>query len=47
MAAIHDVQSWQSLGSREPSFEKNVVLVLKYVENWSVWLDPKILVKTI
>lgn len=37
---------WQVRARQDPSFERYVALDLAYVENWSVWLDLKILVKT-
>jgi len=38
---------WQVTARRDSSFEKNVVLDLDYIENWSVWFDLKILFKTL
>ncbi len=38
---------WQVTARRDPSFEKNVLLDLEYIENWDVLLDLKILLKTI
>lgn len=37
---------WQVRARQDPSFERYVALDLAYVENWSLWLDLKILVKT-
>jgi exopolysaccharide biosynthesis polyprenyl glycosylphosphotransferase len=37
---------WQVRARQDPSFEKYVGLDLTYVENWSFWLDLKILVRT-
>jgi len=38
---------WQVTARRDPSFEANMALDLDYIENWSLWLDMKILLKTI
>ncbi|HYH01452.1 MAG TPA: sugar transferase [Terriglobales bacterium] len=38
---------WQVTARWDPSFETNVALDLYYIENWSLWLDFKILLKTI
>jgi exopolysaccharide biosynthesis polyprenyl glycosylphosphotransferase len=38
---------WQTTARRDPSFETNMLLDLEYIENWSLWLDCKILAKTI
>jgi exopolysaccharide biosynthesis polyprenyl glycosylphosphotransferase len=38
---------WQVYGRRDPSFEKNMTLDLEYIETWSLWLDIKILLKTL
>jgi exopolysaccharide biosynthesis polyprenyl glycosylphosphotransferase len=37
---------WQVRARQDPSFHRYVALDLAYVENWSFWLDFKILVKT-
>jgi exopolysaccharide biosynthesis polyprenyl glycosylphosphotransferase len=37
---------WQVTARRDPSFEKNVELDLQYIENWTPWLDMKIIMKT-
>jgi lipopolysaccharide/colanic/teichoic acid biosynthesis glycosyltransferase len=37
---------WQVRARQDPSFERYVALDLAYVENWSLWLDLKILVRT-
>src|SRR5262249_31636556 len=38
---------WQVSARSDPSFEKNMELDLHYIENWSLWLDLKILLRTI
>ena len=38
---------WQVSGRNELTFEEWMVLDRKYIDNWSVWLDVKILLKTI
>lgn len=38
---------WQVKARRDPSFETNLALDLEYIENWSLWLDGKILLKTV
>jgi exopolysaccharide biosynthesis polyprenyl glycosylphosphotransferase len=38
---------WQTEARHDPSFEKNVALDSKYIENWSYLLDLKILLRTI
>jgi exopolysaccharide biosynthesis polyprenyl glycosylphosphotransferase len=38
---------WQISARTDPSFERTMQLDLEYIENWSFWLDLKILVKTI
>lgn len=37
---------WQVRARQDPSFERYVGLDLTYVENWSFWLDLKILIRT-
>lgn len=37
---------WQVRARHDPSFEQYVALDLAYVENWSVWMDLKILLRT-
>lgn len=51
-ALLHSVKSgltglWQVSGRSSLSFEKRVELELYYAQNWSFWLDIKILFKTI
>jgi exopolysaccharide biosynthesis polyprenyl glycosylphosphotransferase len=38
---------WQISARRDPSFRTNVLLDLEYIETWNIWLDVKILLKTI
>ncbi|HSS99043.1 MAG TPA: exopolysaccharide biosynthesis polyprenyl glycosylphosphotransferase, partial [Terriglobales bacterium] len=38
---------WQITARSDPSFERNMELDLEYIEHWSLWLDIKILWKTI
>lgn len=38
---------WQVQGRQDPSFESYVMLDLAYIENWSVWLDLKIVMRTV
>ena len=49
---LHSVKSgvtglWQVSGRSDLSFEKRVELEMYYAQNWSFWLDMKILFKTI
>jgi len=38
---------WQVHARQDPSFDSYISLDLAYVENWSIWLDIKIIVRTI
>jgi len=38
---------WQVQARQDPSFESYVSLDVTYIENWSVWLDIQILLRTI
>ena len=38
---------WQILARSDPSFDRNMKLDIEYMEHWSLWLDVKILCKTI
>ena len=51
-ALLHSVKSgltglWQVSGRSDLSFDKRVELELYYAQNWSFWLDIKILFKTV
>jgi exopolysaccharide biosynthesis polyprenyl glycosylphosphotransferase len=38
---------WQVNARRDPSFQTSMALDLEYIENWNLWLDMKILLKTV
>jgi len=38
---------WQVQGRQDPSFDSYVSLDVTYIENWSLWLDIKIIVRTV
>jgi exopolysaccharide biosynthesis polyprenyl glycosylphosphotransferase len=38
---------WQVQARQDPSFDSYISLDTAYIENWSIWLDMKILVRTI
>lgn len=38
---------WQVQGRQDPSFDSYISLDVTYIENWSVWLDLKIIMRTI
>jgi len=38
---------WQVMARSDPSFEKNMALDLEYIENWTLALDMKILLRTL
>lgn len=38
---------WQIMARRDPSFETSMTLDLEYIEGWSLWLDLKILLRTV
>jgi len=51
-ALLHSVKSgvtgiWQVSGRSELSFEERIELELYYAQNWTFWLDVKILFKTV
>jgi lipopolysaccharide/colanic/teichoic acid biosynthesis glycosyltransferase len=38
---------WQVQGRQDPSFASYVSLDVTYIDNWSIWLDFKIILRTI
>jgi exopolysaccharide biosynthesis polyprenyl glycosylphosphotransferase len=38
---------WQVQGRQDPSFASYVSLDVNYIDNWSIWLDFKIMVRTL
>jgi len=38
---------WQVQGRQDPSFDSYISLDVTYIENWSVWLDIKIILRTV
>lgn len=38
---------WQVQGRQDPSFDSYISLDVTYIENWSIWLDLKIILRTI
>ncbi len=38
---------WQVKGRRDPSFANYVAFDVEYIENWTLWLDFKILLRTL
>jgi exopolysaccharide biosynthesis polyprenyl glycosylphosphotransferase len=38
---------WQVQARRDPSFDTYVSLDVTYIDNWSIWLDLKIIIRTI
>jgi len=38
---------WQVQGRQDPSFDSYVSLDVTYIENWSIWLDLKIILRTV
>jgi exopolysaccharide biosynthesis polyprenyl glycosylphosphotransferase len=38
---------WQVQGRQDPSFASYVSLDMRYIDNWSIWLDFKIIIRTI
>lgn len=38
---------WQVQGRQDPSFDSYISLDVTYIENWSIWLDIKIILRTV
>jgi len=38
---------WQVMGRSDLTFDEMVMLDLYYAENWSLWLDTKIMLRTV
>jgi lipopolysaccharide/colanic/teichoic acid biosynthesis glycosyltransferase len=38
---------WQVQARKDPSFDNYISLDVTYIENWSIWLDMKIIARTI
>jgi lipopolysaccharide/colanic/teichoic acid biosynthesis glycosyltransferase len=38
---------WQVTARRDPSFERSVALDVEYIRNWNLWLDVRILCRTV
>lgn len=38
---------WQVTAREDPSFATSMLLDLEYIENWSLWLDVKLLMRTV
>jgi exopolysaccharide biosynthesis polyprenyl glycosylphosphotransferase len=38
---------WQVMARRDPSFERGMALDLEYIEHWNLWMDFRILCRTI
>ena len=38
---------WQVTARRDPSFEENVAFDLEYIDKWSLWVDIKVILKTV
>jgi exopolysaccharide biosynthesis polyprenyl glycosylphosphotransferase len=38
---------WQVQGRQDPSFDNYVALDVAYIDNWSIWLDFKIILRTV
>ena len=38
---------WQVTARRDPSFERNMALDLEYIEDWNLWMDLRILYRTV
>lgn len=38
---------WQVTARRDPSFQRNVALDVEYIEHWNLWMDLRILCRTV
>jgi lipopolysaccharide/colanic/teichoic acid biosynthesis glycosyltransferase len=38
---------WQVQARQDPSFDSYISMDTAYIENWSLWLDMKILIRTV
>jgi lipopolysaccharide/colanic/teichoic acid biosynthesis glycosyltransferase len=38
---------WQVQARQDPSFDSYISMDTAYIENWSLWLDLKILIRTV
>ena len=38
---------WQVTARREPDFDRWVETDLEYIDSWSIWLDLRIILRTI
>jgi lipopolysaccharide/colanic/teichoic acid biosynthesis glycosyltransferase len=38
---------WQVQARQDPSFDSYISLDVTYIDNWSIWLDLKIIVRTV
>ena len=38
---------WQVQGRQDPSFDSYISLDMTYIENWSLWLDLQIILRTV
>ena len=38
---------WQVQARQDPSFDSYISLDTAYIQNWSLWLDLKILIRTL
>jgi lipopolysaccharide/colanic/teichoic acid biosynthesis glycosyltransferase len=38
---------WQTTARRDPSFERSVALDVEYIKTWNLWLDARILWRTL
>ncbi len=38
---------WQTSGRSDTEYEERIALDTSYIQNWSIWLDIWILIKTV